>query len=76
MHLSQEGDLEIEGFANIPKRSDYKLATPQSRPRGGVCLYFKESLPIKRQNNLKLLEESICVEISVSRKNYIFSLLP
>ena len=71
---TQEGDLEIEGFAKIPKRADCKLATPQSRPRGGVCLYFKESLPIKRRSDLELLDETICAEISLNRKKIIYLL--
>ena len=71
---TQEGDLEIEGFAKMPKRADCKLATPQSRPRGGVCLYFKESLPVKRRSDLELLDETICVEILLNRKKIIYLL--
>ena len=68
----QDNDLDIEGFAKIPKRADCRLANPQSRPRGGVCLYFKESLPIKRRSDLELLDETICAEISLNRKKIIY----
>ena len=67
-------DLEIEGFAKLPMRADCKLATPQSRPRGGVCLYFKENLPIKRRNDLEFPDETICAEISLNRKKIIYLL--
>ena len=68
-----DNELEIDGFSS-PMRADCKLPTPQSRPRGGVCLYFKESLPIKRRNDLELIEESICAEISLNRTKVIFLL--
>ena len=68
----QDSDIDIEGFAKIPMRADCKLASPQSRPRGGVCLYFKESLPIKRRGDLEILNETICAEISINRKKIIY----
>ena len=71
---THDDELDIEGFAKIPKRADCKLATPQSRPRGGVCLYFKESLPVKRRSDLELLNETIVVEISLQRKKIIYIL--
>ena len=71
---THDDDLDIEGFAKIPKRADCKLASPQSRPRGGVCLYFKESLPVKRRVDLELLDETICAEISLNRKKIIYIL--
>ena len=71
---TQDDELDIEGFSKIPKRADCKLATPQSRPRGGVCLYFKESLPVKRRSDMELLDETIVVEISLQRKKIIYIL--
>ena len=35
--------LEIHGFSSIPFRAD---STNIGRPRGGVCLYYNENLPI------------------------------
>ena len=67
-------ELEIEGFSSIPIRADCKLPTPQSRPRVGVCLYFKESLPVKRHSDLELIDETICAEISLNRTKVIFLL--
>ena len=68
----QDSDLDLEGFAKNPMRADYKPPNPQSRPRGGVCLYYKESLPIKRRPDLELLDETICAEISLKRKKIIY----
>ena len=69
-----DDELEIDGFSSIPKRADCKLSTPHSRPRGGVCLYFKESLPVKRRSDLELIDETICVEISLNRTKVLFLL--
>ena len=71
---TSESELEIEGFEKMPKRADCKLASSHSRPRGGVCLYYKESLPVKRRCDLELLDETICVEISLNRKKIIYLL--
>ena len=69
----QDSDLDLEGFAKNPMRADFKPPNPQSRPRGGVCLYYKESLPIKRRSDLELLDETICAEISLNRKKLSIS---
>ena len=45
-----------------------------SRPRGGVCFYYKDNLPIKRRTDLELLGETICAEISLNRKKIIYIL--
>ena len=39
---------------------------------GGVCLYFKESLPIKRRVELEFLGETIVAEISQKNNKKIF----
>ena len=53
-------------------RSDCK--STGDKAKGGVCLYYKDHLPIKRRKDLELLDESIVVEIVVKRKKIIFSL--
>merc|ERR1711864_24763 len=42
---TSEKDTTICGFSDKPFRSDCKIMEGE-RPRGGVCLYFKEHLPI------------------------------
>ena len=63
-------DIHIEGFSPDPFRSD-KAADIRN---GGVCLYFKESLPIKRRRDLESLPETIVTEIKI-RKKKIFLVL-
>ena len=60
-----DNELEIDGFTQFPLRADCKQ---EGRPRGGVCLYYKESLPLKRRNDLELISECICAEINLKRK--------
>jgi len=54
----------ISGFSPDPFRAD-KL--PNTR-NGGVCLYFREDLPIKRRTDLELLTETIVAEVNLKRK--------
>ncbi len=63
-------DLQISGFSQIPFRSD---CNQPGRAKGGVCLYYKESLPIKRRPDLELLDECICAEINRKKIIYIVS---
>ena len=70
----EDSQLEIDGFSSVVMRSDLKSSTPDSRPRGGVCLYYKDNLPIKRRTDLELLGETICAEISLNRKKIIYIL--
>ena len=39
---------------------------------GGVCLYFKENLPIKRRKDLEILQETVISEISLGCKKVFF----
>ena len=61
--ISNEG-IFINGFSSHPFRSDktYNIRN------GGVCLYFKESLPINERCDLELLPETIVAEIKLNRK--------
>ena len=54
-------DITISGFSDKPFRVDCKAVTEDedARPRGGVCLYFKESLPIVNRPDLVLTDETI-----------------
>ena len=52
-------DICIGGFSTEPFRSDKPINTRN----GGVCLYYKENLPIKRRADLELLNEIIVAEI-------------
>ena len=54
-------DIYINGFSTEPFRSDKGLNTRN----GGVCLYFKESLPIKERRDLEIIPVA---EIKLIRK--------
>ena len=65
-------DIQIEGFSCDVFRSDHPS---NSRNPGGVCLYYKENLPIKRRNDFEILHESVVAEISLRRKKVFFVVL-
>ena len=62
-NISNE-DIFINGFSTDPFRSD-KASNIRN---GGVCLYFKEFLPIKERFDLEILPETIVAEIKLNRK--------
>ena len=45
---------------------------PSNSKRGGVCLYFKEHLPLIRRNDLSIMQECLVTEIIVGNEN-VFS---
>ena len=57
-------DIFINGFCPSPFRSD-KSSTTRN---GGVCLYFKETLPIKERCDLEIIPETVVAEIKLNRK--------
>ena len=59
--------LMLQGFSPTPLRDDSKTT---GRAKGGVCLYFKEHLPLKCRKVLESLDESIVVEIVLNRNKY------
>ena len=59
-------DIFISVFSPDPFRVD----KPDNIRNGGVCLYFKENLPIKERGDLELLPETIAAEIKLNRKKY------
>ena len=60
----------IAGFSPDPFRADKSVNTRN----GGVCLYFREDLPIKRRTDLELLPETIVAEVKLKKKK-IFVIL-
>ena len=70
-----ENDLKINGFSDVPFRADCTYST---HPRGGVCLYFKENIPIIQRCDLELIDETVVAEIKLKNKNifYVLSYRP
>ena len=63
-------NILIEGFSHDPIRAD----KPEDSRNGGVCLYFKENLPIRSRSDLATLPETIVAEIKLNRKKNFFVL--
>ena len=56
--------------------NDYSLLRedhPSNSKRGGVCLYFKEYLPLIRRNNLSILQQCLVTEIIVDNEKCFFT---
>ena len=61
-NISSE-DIFINDFSPDPLRSEKDSDTRN----GGVCLYFKEPLPIKERYDLEILPETIVAEIKLHK---------
>ena len=55
-------NLNINGYSML--RSDY----PSNSKHGEICMYFKESLPLIRRNDLSNIQECLATEITVNNK--------
>ena len=63
--------ISIEGFSREIYRSD----RPSNSKTGGVFMFFREGLPIKRRPDLELLQELSVTELIISRqKNFLINL--
>ena len=60
--------ISLTGFSKDINRSDH----PTDVKRGGVCLYFKDSLAIKQRKDLQTLDECIISELTIGRKKVFF----
>ena len=56
-YSSNSHELKLQGYELI--RADH----PNDTKRGGVCIYYKDHLPIKQRNDISTLDECIVVEI-------------
>ena len=57
-------DIIINGFSAEIFRNDH----PGGDKQGGVCVYFKENLPIKHRKDIEILRETVICKISLGRK--------
>ena len=65
--ISKE-DKQIKGFSGDILRSDHHSDT---RNPGGVCLYYKENITIKRRNDFEIHDETVVAKISLRRKKVL-----
>ena len=52
---------------NIPGYNMSRAVHPSGNQRGGVCIYYKKSLPIKMLN-INYLQECICFNLKIGSK--------
>ena len=65
--------LIIDGFSPDPIRAD---SPTEGRPRGGVCLFYKDHVPLKHRPDLEVLSECIVCEITIKKKKILYTSLP
>ena len=61
--LFHDGNLRIPGYKLI------RVDNPLDQKRGGICIYHKDFLPVK-VNNESNLKECLNFNLSVNRKQY------
>ena len=61
--------LKVPGFAPHPFLSNCPQAN--EHPKGGVCLYYKENMPIVERKDLCCLSECIFSEIKIKNKIFV-----
>ena len=66
---NNDENININGYSLL--RVDH----PDNIKQGGVCMYFKESLPLIRPNDLSNMKESLVTEINVYNEKYFFTCL-
>ena len=66
-------NIELPCFAPDPIRSDCKEAGVHAK--GGVCLYYKDHVPLKHRPEFELVDECIVAEIKVKYKKIFYILL-
>ena len=64
-HSDNNSALKLKGYELI--RSDH----PSNTKRGGVCLYYKEHLPLKLRINISTLNECLTVELKTKNTNVL-----
>ena len=45
---------------------------PSNKKRGGVCMYYKEHIPIIKRDDFCTLKECLVTEIIVDKKKFFF----
>ena len=71
-------DSTIPGDDENRQINGYSLLTadyPNDIKRGGVCIYFKESLPLIRRNDLTNIKDCLVTEINLNSEKCFFTCL-
>ena len=62
-----DGSININGYFIL--RADH----PSKNKRGGVCIYFKQSLPLIKRDDLSMMQETMVTKISVENEICFFT---
>ena len=68
-HSDDDHILNMQGYNLI--RADH----PDNTKRGGVCIYYKEHLPLKVRNDISPLKECVVVEIKANKQKCLVACL-
>ena len=68
-YSSNDTKLHLHGYSLI--RADH----PRDLKRGGVCIYYKEHLPLIYKPNLTLLVECLICELKIGNKKCFITVL-
>ena len=67
----QDDDVRI----SIPVYNLLRANHPSNAKRGGVCIYYKDHLPIIKRNDLCQLHECLVIELRIGKKKCFFTCL-
>ena len=65
----------LDDQINIERYNLLKADHPDHNKRGGVCMYFKEHIPILRRGDLRNLPKCLVTEIKMGKKKCFFTCL-
>ena len=74
-HLFHTKMLNVSQMFCINGYSLFRVDHPLNIKRGGVCMYFKESLPVIRRGDFSNMKESLVTEINVNNEKFFFTCL-
>ena len=66
--LSDDSRLSLNGYSLL--REDH----PSDTKRGGVCVYYKDYLPLTRKYGMSTLNECLICELKIGKKNVLLQL--
>ena len=66
--LSDDSRLSLNGYSLL--REDH----PSDTKRGGVCVYYKDYLPLTRKYGMSTLYECLICELKIGKKNVLLQL--
>ena len=63
-----DSSIDKDGIS-IPEYNLLRVEHPSNTKRGGVCIYYKDHLPIIKRNDMCQLHECLVTELRIGGKN-------